>query len=123
METGTEPVTSAVIQVGGHQYRVSPGQVVTVDRLKAEKGQVVEVTTVLAVRQEGRMMVGSPYLPGARVSLRVLDHRLGPKLRVVKFKPKRRYLRVQGHRQFVTQVKVEEIRLTSPEKGGTADGS
>ncbi|MCS7224312.1 MAG: 50S ribosomal protein L21 [Armatimonadetes bacterium] len=109
--------TGAVIECGGKQYRVSKGDVLTVEGMKAKEGDVVELSTVLAVRQDGRIIVGRPYVPGARVSLRVLRHQLGPKIRVVKFKPKKRYLRVKGHRQRLSQVQVEDIALSEQAQG------
>jgi len=102
----------AVIESGGKQYRVEPGQRIRVERLRAEVGDTVSLVPLL-VRDE-RLAVGSK-LADAEVRAKVVGHLRGPKVRILKFKPKTGYLRRAGHRQELTQLEVTEIRTA---KGG-----
>lgn len=99
----------AVIETGGKQYRVQPGQVLAVEKLDAQPGDMVEIDTVLAAKKDTVIKVGSPYVEGARVIARVLEHGRGKKIVVFKYKPKKNYKRKQGHRQPYTKIKIEEI--------------
>jgi large subunit ribosomal protein L21 len=106
----------AVIRTGGKQYRVAEGQWLLVERLAADEGSSVELTPLLVV--DGDNVVDGKDLSGASVSARVVAHERGPKLRVVKFKPKRGYKRRTGHRQELTRISIESIST-----GGSGAGS
>jgi len=108
----------AVIESGGKQYKVKPGQRIRVERLAAEVGETVKLQPLL-VREEGKVLVGE-QLAGAAVEAKVVDHQRGPKVRILKFKPKTGYMRRQGHRQELTQLQIAQI--TTPGKGAT-DGA
>lgn len=101
----------AIIQTGGKQYRVQEGDVLRVEKLEAEAGQTVELTSVLAVAKDGRLNVGTPLVDGAKAVLKVLEHGKGKKVIVFKYKPKKNYRRKQGHRQPFTKVVVEKIQF------------
>jgi large subunit ribosomal protein L21 len=99
----------AIVKTGGKQYRVEQGQTLLVERLRAADGESVSLEPLLFVD-------GSEVVEGGdsvTVSARVVGHERGPKLRVVKFKPKRGYKRRTGHRQELTRIEVTEIRLGS----------
>ena len=98
----------AIVKTGGKQYRVEQGQSLLVERLPAEDGATVELTPLLFV--DGSDVVDGSDLTGVTVSARVLGHERGPKLRVVKFKPKRGYKRRTGHRQELTRIEVTEVK-------------
>ncbi|MBI4213926.1 MAG: 50S ribosomal protein L21 [Chloroflexi bacterium] len=100
----------AVIESGGKQYRVSPGDKVTIERLDVESGTTVEFSRVLLVEDDAAIEVGHPTVPGARVVGHVLGHDRGEKLVVFRFKAKARYRRRTGHRQSRTHVRVTEIQ-------------
>ena len=108
----------AVIRTGGKQYRVSPGDVIRVEKQTAEKGKV-EFTDVLAVSpEEGK--IGRPQGDGARVSGQVVEEGRGDKILVFHYKRKKQYKKLQGHRQPFTQVRITEIafdgqKFTAPE--------
>ncbi len=108
----------AVIRTGGKQYRVSPGDVIRVEKQPAEKGKV-EFTDVLAVSpEEGK--IGRPQGDGARVSGQVLEEGRHDKILVFHYKRKKQYKKLQGHRQPFTQVRITEIafdgqKFTAPE--------
>jgi large subunit ribosomal protein L21 len=99
----------AVIQTGGKQYRVSEGTVLRVEKLPAEAGATVEFSDVLMVGQGDSVKLGKPFLAGAKVTATVQDHGRTPKVRIVKFRRRKHYLRQGTHRQSYTEVKVTGI--------------
>lgn len=99
----------AIIQTGGKQYRVSPGDRVTVEKLDGEPGASVELDHVLAVSKDGHLTIGSPTVAGAKVLAEVTKQGRGEKLTVFKFKRKVRYRVKTGHRQSLTELTVKEI--------------
>ena len=106
----------AIIQTGGKQYRVQPGDTVDVEKLSAEVGSTLELDSVLLVSRDGEMSVGAPTVPEARVIAEVQAHGRGKKLIVFKYKPKVRYRRKQGHRQAFTRLAIREIALGEVKK-------
>jgi large subunit ribosomal protein L21 len=100
-----------VIATGGKQYRVSPGQVLTVERLPGDRGTPVEFTQVLLVKRDGQVLVAPERLRGARVRGEILAQRRQRKVLVVKFKRRKNYRRRHGHRQAVTQVRITAIEV------------
>jgi len=101
----------AVIDIGGKQYKVQEGDVVFVDKLAANEGEVVTFDKVLAVSQEGTIIFGRPLVEGATVQAKVLGHGKGKKIVVFKYKPKKNYRRKQGHRQPYTKVQIDKINV------------
>jgi large subunit ribosomal protein L21 len=99
----------AVISSGGKQYRVQPGETVRIDKLDAEVGQNVKFDEVLAVKTDTDFKVGAPWVTGASVSGKVVDHGRGDKIIVFRFKRKKQYKKKTGHRQDFTAVKIAEI--------------
>ncbi|MFN3285292.1 MAG: 50S ribosomal protein L21 [bacterium] len=100
----------AVVQTGGKQLRVSEGQTVRVERIPGEPGQEVVLDRVLMVSGE-QTLVGTPWVPGARVVARIVQQGRGRKVVVFKYKPKVRYRRKRGHRQPFTALRIERIEL------------
>src|SRR5437016_3854647 len=99
----------AIVQTGGKQLRVEPGQVVNVEKLIAEEGDTVELTDVLLVSDEGGVRYGKPTVDGVKVVARVVKQTRGPKIVVFKYKPKVRYRRKSGHRQSLTRLEIQTI--------------
>lgn len=99
----------AVIQTGGKQHRVEPGQVIDVEKLPVEEGQTVELTEVLLVSDGNGLRQGRPLVDGAKVVGRVVKQMRGPKIIVLKYKAKVRYRKKTGHRQSVTRIAIEDI--------------
>ena len=103
----------AVVAVGeGHkkQYVMTQGETVLMDRRKAEPGEQILFNEVLLVRADDEIKVGTPLVEGASVQCRVLGHEKGKKIRVERFKRRKGYRRVTGHRQSYTRVLVEEVK-------------
>lgn len=99
----------AVVRTGGKQYRVQPGQTVDVELLPAEAGAEVEFQDVLLIGDGGTVKVGSPTVPGARVTADVVDEGRDRKVISFKFKAKTRYRVKKGHRQPFTRLTIKEI--------------
>ena len=100
----------AVIETGGKQYRVSPGQTVEVELLPAEPGATVTLDRVLLVSSESDTTVGQPTVPGGAVVATVIGEGRGKKVIVFKYKSKKRYRRTTGHRQDYTYLTVTDIQ-------------
>lgn len=99
----------AILQQSGHQYRVSPGDRLLVDRLAAEVGSVVALEPVVLVQGDDGTQVGTPVVDGVRVAAVVVSHRKGAKIRVFKYKPKKHYRRTHGHRSLLTELRIEAV--------------
>jgi large subunit ribosomal protein L21 len=108
----------AIVKTGGKQYRVERGQTLLVERLPAEEQADVSLRPLLFV--DGESVVDGDQLASVSVTARVVAHERGPKLRIVKFKPKRGYKRRNGHRQELTRLEVTEITLSSRETSAPA---
>ena len=101
----------AVIATGGKQYRVAPGQVISIEKLSGESGAPVEFRSVLLVTQDGEVIVAADRLRAARVSGEIVRQGRGRKVSVVKFKRRKNYRRNGGHRQSVTSVRITKIEV------------
>jgi large subunit ribosomal protein L21 len=101
----------AIVKTGGKQYRVEQGQYLLVERLPVDDGAKVELQPLLYV--DGDTIVDGDDLGKVKVEAKVLAHERGPKLRIVKFKPKRGYKRRNGHRQELTRIEVTQIKLAA----------
>ncbi|MEK7517073.1 MAG: 50S ribosomal protein L21 [Patescibacteria group bacterium] len=101
----------AVIRSGNKQYKVSRDLVITVERLQSKAGEKILFDDVLIYVNDGKLNLGKPRSFGVRVSGTVLEHAKGEKIRIAKFKAKSKYRRVTGHRQHLTRIKIDEIKL------------
>lgn len=99
----------AIIETGGKQYRVQEGDVIYVEKIDAEEGATVDLSKVLLVSKDGEVKVGKPYIEGAKVEAKVVEHGKGRKIIVFKYKPKKNYKKKQGHRQPYTKLQIEKI--------------
>lgn len=100
----------AIIQSGGRQVKVTPGAVITVDRVQAEPGQEVSVEQVLLVGTDGGdVLTGAPFVSGARIIGTVEGESRGPKIRVFKKKRRKGMRRTKGHRATFTRIHIKDI--------------
>ena len=99
----------AIVKTGGKQYKVAQGDVLFVEKLEANEGDVVTLDQVLAVAGENGLTVGSPVVEGATVTAKVVAQGKAKKVIVYKYKAKKDYRRKQGHRQPYTKIVVEKI--------------
>jgi large subunit ribosomal protein L21 len=102
----------AIIQSGGRQVKVTPGSVITVDRLAIEPGEQVSIDQVLLVgTDDGQVMTGAPFVATARVVGVIAGETRGPKIRVFKKKRRKTSRQTIGHRSFLTRVEIKEITV------------
>jgi large subunit ribosomal protein L21 len=100
----------AIIKTGGKQYKVEEGLNLVVEKLNgAEVGQEVLLDEVLLLADGDKATVGKPVVEGAKVLATVVAQKRDPKVLVFKRKPKKGYKKLQGHRQYVTEIKVTKI--------------
>lgn len=99
----------AVIKSGGKQYKVSPGQKLKLEKLDGDIGSAISLDEVLLVATDGDVKVGQPHVAGASVSAEIINHGRAKKIKVLKFKRRKNYLRTQGHRQWFTEIQVKDI--------------
>ena len=100
----------AVVRTGGKQLRVEPGDVVDVELLEGEAGARVELREVLLIGGD-ELRVGRPLVEGARVTATIQGDASGPKLRIFKYKRRKRYRLHKGHRQHYTRIKIDAIEV------------
>lgn len=99
----------AIVETGGKQYRVTEGDVITVERLKAEAGEEVAFDKVLVLGEGGEISVGTPYVEAAQVFGKVVEHGKGEKVIIFKYKSKKDYRKKQGHRQPYTMIEITGV--------------
>ena len=99
----------AVFESGGKQHRVVEGEVVRLERLNGEPGERVVFDKVLMIAQGDDVRVGTPLVDGGQVTGEVVTQARAKKVRVIKFKRRKNYLRKKGHRQHYTDVRITAI--------------
>ncbi|MFA8434014.1 MAG: 50S ribosomal protein L21 [Marinifilaceae bacterium] len=99
----------AIVEIAGQQFKVEKDQKIFVHRLDAEEGGQVEFAKVLLMDKEGEIVVGAPAIEGAKVTAKVLSHLKGDKVQVFKKKRRKGYKVRNGHRQYLSQIQIEEI--------------
>ncbi len=103
----------AIIESCGKQYKVSEGDVVFFEKLGTEEGKKVTFKEVVLVSNDKKVEVGAPYVKGAKVEGKVVEHGKGKKIIVYKYKAKKNYRRTYGHRQPYTKVQITKIALAA----------
>ena len=99
----------AIIETGGKQYKVTPGQTIDVERLDVAEGSTVDLDRVLLIARGAKITVGSPTDEGAKVVATSQGENKAKKVIVFKYKPKVRYRKKTGHRQLYTRLTIDEI--------------
>src|SRR5690554_5290318 len=101
----------AVIKTNGKQYRVAPEDVLKIEKIAGEPGEIVQLGNILAVGEGADVKIGTPVVEGASIAVEVVEQGRGPK--VIAFKKRRRQnsRRKRGHRQLLTTVRISEILL------------
>lgn len=101
----------AVIKTGGKQYKIKEGDIIEVEKIQGKKGDNIFINEVLLLADEKFVKIGNPYVKNCKVRCKILDQIKSDKILVVKYKPKTRYRRKKGHRQFITKLKIEKIEF------------
>lgn len=100
----------AIVEIAGDQIKVEKGQEIFVNRLDGEEGSNVEFDKVMLVDNDGKVNVGSPVVDGAKVSAKIIEHLKGDKVLVFKKKRRKGYQKMNGHRQYLTKLQIEDIK-------------
>jgi large subunit ribosomal protein L21 len=106
----------AIVDIAGQQFKVEKNQKLYVHRLGAGEGENISFDKVLLIENDSKISVGDPLIQGASVSAKVLSHVKGDKVLVFKKKRRKGYQKLNGHRQYMTQIQIEDILLGG--KGG-----
>jgi large subunit ribosomal protein L21 len=106
----------AIVDIAGQQFKVEKDQKLFVHRLESEEGKKVSFDRVLLIDTGNKVTVGDPVIKGASVDAKVVSHLKGDKVLVFKKKRRKGYKKLNGHRQYLTQIQIESIS----EKGGTS---
>tara|TARA_Y100000385_G_scaffold199054_1_gene206100 strand:- start:1419 stop:1889 length:471 start_codon:yes stop_codon:yes gene_type:complete len=101
----------AVFKTGGKQYSVKAGQILKVEKLEGEKGDNISFKDVLAISESTQNTIGSPLVEGAVVEAKILDQIRDKKIIVFKKRKRQNYRSTQGHRQYLTVLKIETISM------------
>lgn len=100
----------AIVDIAGQQYKVQKDQKIYVNRLEGEEGATVKFDKVLLIDNENNIKVGTPYLENVSVTAKILKHLKGDKVRVFKKKRRKGYKVTRGHRQYLTQIEIQDIQ-------------
>jgi len=106
----------AIVEIAGHQFKVSKDLKVYVNRLASEEGSKVTFDKVLLLDDNGTITLGAPAIEGASVEAKVLQHLKGDKVIVFKKKRRKGYKKRNGHRQYLTQIVIEGISTSASKK-------
>jgi large subunit ribosomal protein L21 len=101
----------AIVEASGQQFWLQPNRYIDLDRLSADVDSTVTLENVLLVKDASGTTLGQPYVKGATVELKVMAHRRGQKIIVYKMRPKKKTRRKNGHRQELTRVMVQSIKV------------
>ncbi|RUT79278.1 50S ribosomal protein L21 [Ancylomarina longa] len=99
----------AIVEIAGQQFKVEKDQKIFVHRLRTEEGGQVEFEKVLLVDNNGAIVVGAPTVEGAKITAKVISHMRGDKVKVFKKKRRKGYQKLNGHRQDLSQIQIEDI--------------
>ncbi len=99
----------ALIETSGRQFKVSPGQTITVDKIPVADGSQIDLDKVLLISDEGKITSGRPFIEGAKVTATVVSAGVGKKVIIFKYKSKTRYRKKMGHRQLFTKITIKDI--------------
>jgi large subunit ribosomal protein L21 len=99
----------AIVDVAGQQFKVEKNQKIYVHRLEGKEGDVVEFDRVLLIEDGDKILIGEPIIQGARVSGKIISHLKGDKVKIFKKKKRKGYQVLKGHRQYMSQILIENI--------------
>jgi len=101
----------AIIKTGGKQYLIKPGDKIKIEKIVGKEGKEITFKEVLLLEKNRKVEIGTPFVKGAKVIGKILSQGKGKKIIVFKYKPKTRYKKKAGHRQFFTEVEVTKIEV------------
>jgi large subunit ribosomal protein L21 len=111
----------AIVDIAGQQFKVEKDQKLYVHRLDADAGKTVQFDRVLLIDDNGKVNIGAPAISGAQVSATVLEHLKGDKVIVFKKKRRKGYRKKNGHRQYLTEIQIREIKASGAKPAAKAE--
>ena len=115
-ENSSSSGSYAIVEASGTQFWLEANRYYDFDRIKANVDEVITLDKVLLLNDSKGTTLGKPYIEGASVEVKVMEHRRGPKIIVYKMRPKKKTRRKSGHRQELTRVLVQSISVGSKTK-------
>jgi large subunit ribosomal protein L21 len=102
-------MTYAIIETGGKQHRVQPGEILKVEKIEAATGASIDFDKVLLVSNGETVTIGAPYVAGGKVTAEVLEQGRHDKIKIIKFRRRKHHMKQMGHRQWYTAIKITGI--------------
>ncbi|HEY3698645.1 MAG TPA: 50S ribosomal protein L21 [Spongiibacteraceae bacterium] len=102
-------MTYAIIEAGGKQHRVQPGEILKVEKIEAATGASIDFDKVLLVSDGENVKIGAPYVAGSKVTAEIIEQGRHDKIRIIKFRRRKHHMKQMGHRQWYTAVKITAI--------------
>lgn len=99
----------AVIEAGGKQHRVQPGETLKVEKIEAATGDSITFDQVLLISDGDNVKIGAPFVDGGKVTAEVVSHGRHDKIRIIKFRRRKHHMKRMGHRQWFTEIKITGI--------------
>lgn len=99
----------AIIEAGGKQHRVEPGERLKIEKVEAATGATIDFDKVLLVSDGDSLKIGAPYVEGGKVSAEVIGQGRHDKIKIIKFRRRKHHMKRQGHRQWFTEIKITGI--------------
>jgi len=102
-------MTYAVIEAGGKQHRVQPGETLKIEKVEVATGASIDFDKVLMVSDGEKVTIGEPYVVGGKVTAEVISQGRHDKIRIIKFRRRKHHMKQMGHRQWFTEIKITAI--------------
>ncbi len=102
-------MTYAVIEAGGKQHRVQPGETLKIEKVEVATGASIDFDKVLMVSDGDKVTIGEPYVVGGKVTAEVISQGRHDKIRIIKFRRRKHHMKRMGHRQWFTEIKITAI--------------
>jgi len=99
----------AIFETGGKQYRVQEGQIINIEKLNINIGNIIEFNKVMIIRNKDNLHIGYPFVIGSKIIAEVISHFRNKKVMILKFGRRKHYRKHQGHRQWFTNIKINFI--------------
>ena len=110
-----------IVDIAGKQFKIEKGQEIFVNRLDGEEGSKISFNDVLLIDNDGKIDVGTPLIEGASVSAKIISHLKGDKVLVFKKKRRKGYKKTTGHRDYLTKILIENIKVEAAKPKKTVE--
>ncbi|QJC35061.1 50S ribosomal protein L21 [Enterobacteriaceae endosymbiont of Donacia piscatrix] len=99
----------AIFDNYGKQYKVIEGQIIKLEKIQGVIGNKIEFNNVLLISNKNKLNIGNPIVPGGKVIAEIISHGKNKKIKIIKFRRRKHYRKIQGHRQLFTNIKIIKI--------------